>query len=121
MSERHIHRATAATNYELARQLEAHQGDHLCWLPTYIYYCALQVADCRLADYNYHERESGNRIALVRTYSTNPYGAASLNSLKTRSERWRYHGEIPTHDQIREAWNHAEVVAEALGEPWPPT
>jgi hypothetical protein len=73
-----------------------------------------------LADYNHHERESGNRIALVRTYAKNPYGAASLNSLKTRSERWRYHGDIPTSREIHDAWGHAQAVAEAIDEPWPP-
>lgn len=120
MSDRRIHQATAATNYALAKRLEVIGGDALCWVPTLIYYAALQVADCRLADYNHHERESGNRIALVRTYATNPYGAASLTSLKTRSERWRYHGDIPTSGEIQEAWGHAKAVAEALGESWPP-
>ena len=120
MSDRHIHQATAATNYAVGGSLERQGGDAPCWVPTLIFYAAMHVLDARLADYNLHMKSQGDRHAQCAVYSTDSTGPASYRKLKILSEAWRYKGDIPTSNEISQAWRWAEAMANAIGEPWPP-
>lgn len=120
MSERHTHQAAALTNYSLAKRLEKAGGELVCWVPTLVFYAAVQTVDSRLADENLHLRSQGDRLAYVRVYSSDSTGSAGYKNLQTLSEEWRYDGRAPRDDQMKTAWRWAENIAAALGEPWPP-
>lgn len=120
MSERHTHQAAAALNYAQAKRLEAAGGHAACWVPTLIFYAAVQVLDARLADEGLHLKSQGDRMACVRAYAPDFRASAAYKELKTLSESWRYEGKAPRQDQIAQAWRWAETVAVCLGEDWPP-
>jgi hypothetical protein len=80
VAERHTHQAAALANFALAQQLEARGGDFLCWVPTLIFYAALQVLDSRLADENLHLRSQGDRLAYARVYSSHSTGPAAYKN-----------------------------------------
>jgi hypothetical protein len=120
LPERHTHQAAAATDYALARGLQKLGGDYLYWVPTLIFYAAVQVAESRFADDNLHLRQQGDRQAHLRVYSSDQTGPAGYGKLKKLSEDWRYEATVPRADQVQAAWNWAANVAAALKEPWPP-
>lgn len=120
MSSRGTHQTAAAVNYALAQHLEALGGDALRWVPTLIFYTAVQVLDARLADAALHPGSQGDRVALTRVYSTSHFGPSAYKELKQLSEDWRYRGEPPDPGQIASAWRWAKDLADTLGEKWPP-
>jgi hypothetical protein len=101
--------------------METVGGDYLCWVPTLIFYAAVQVLDARLADDNLNPNSQGDRLAYTRVYSTDSSGPGAYKNLKTLSESWRYGGKTPRVSEIAEAWRWAENLARALKESWPPT
>jgi hypothetical protein len=120
LAERHTHQEAAAVNCAQARQMEARGGDFLCWVPTMVFYAAVQVLDSRLADDNLHPRSQGDRLSYIRTYAKDFRAPAAYKDLQSLSESWRYDARQPRPDEIARAWRWAADLAIGLNEPWPP-